>query len=75
MVDITITFEIPKHQAPESQSVQRDEVVILKYAKATGSLEEPLINIGDQLKQLSDLHDAGVLDDDEFKKAKSKVVS
>jgi hypothetical protein len=60
-------------QAQQSQQAQQQEIEKLKAAQAAQpKLQEDIIQ---QLQKLADLHQKGVLSDEEFKKAKDSLIS
>ena len=54
----------------EAKQIIKDE----KNLEHNNEIESQSSEIIDQIKELKDLHDKGVLSDDEFKKAKDKLL-
>lgn len=62
-------------QAQQAQQAQQQEIEKLKAAQASQPQQQQQEDITQQLQKLADLHQKGVLTDEEFKKAKDSLIS
>ncbi len=67
-----LTYRVEPRHAPKFVEVAQRAIDVLAEAAAH---ETKAASIADELAKLADLHDRGVLDDDEFAAAKAKVLS
>ena len=75
IVFIILAFVLSIAVKAITRGVEAKQIIKEEKDKFTnGENEDQNIEVVNQIKQLKDLHDKGILNDDEFKKAKDKIL-